>query len=634
MDKLSQTKKIGALGVVLVMIVITHLASPIYAQSNAQVEKTVKCLKNRPGDIGNTQALTWHDPPTPQSLPKKLFGEFVSGSTVYAVACRGSGVGRICSTGNTTLDAELFTGGTDIKQAGAGTINVTFDKPKQEVDVTGIINVDAVVGGTAQPEGSYDFFGVEVKQKVDMNISGQGALQQASFDFAQKDGKDCARLSWTHYDPYGVVFDSVSLEPMGGVAVTIHDETGKPLENNPVLLNGKPTDEGGVYNYLVQPGKYKLTFQVPKGYEFIKNPPAHPNMMAVYDFIDENDAKSHCTIYEPDEVIDEKANMPECRNIPLHPVSANPLSKAPVSIEYDLVKDDENQSYIINGKVSHALATIQAYQVVSPNQKINIAMTEANRSGFYKLTIPIDKVLPEAPVEVEFKKSVLMNPTTPVSKNVLERITEALQKLVIKDVFAQSTQLKLSIDPIPTYIEGYAVDESQQIIPRAVVQIRLKNGGSLYYETTADQNGYFFIPPANLPSSALNLEFYLAFVKENGQRVPYKIYEFTQANKYYFAQEGINLLTGTKNGKTPLPQDPKNTKLDISHAGESNSSSNRSGSGQNNSNSTNTTATVGSNKTNTSQQLILIISAVLMLLLLGAGAVFVFIKKKNSQPQF
>jgi len=550
--------KIKTMFVLLLTLFVSTLLSPLIvsAQSNAVLEKTVKCLKNRPEDKGNTASLTWHDPPTPKSLPKYLTGTFLPGSTVYTVACIGTGEGRKCGTGNKALDDELFNGTIGLGR-GDYQINVTFNKPKQEVDNTGIINVDAVVGGTAANRGSYEFFGVEVTQKVDTTIPGQGALQQGVFKFIETGAQDCAKLSWTHHDPYGIVFDSMSLEPLGNVVVTINDETGKPLENNPVLMNKKPTGEDGVFNYLVPPGKYIMTVQLPTGYTFSATPKSNVNMATVYDFIDENDAKSHCAIYKPGEVIDEKADLPECRNIPLEPATVAPRVKDPISISYSLEKDLDNEVYRIKGKVSHPLAMVTAQQTISATQKVELAKIDSNHSGYYTLEIPLASVIPDAPIEVVFKKSSLMDVGSQA-----RLFFNSLIGILIKSVHAQNKNT-LILDQLPTYLEGYAFDEKQQIIPEATIQVILKNGGSVYYQTKADVNGYFYIAPKNLPSSQLNLEFSLSFVKPNGMKVPYKIYEFTKSNKYYFTKEGINLLTGMKNGKVAEPQPASETKLGI-----------------------------------------------------------------------
>lgn len=623
--------------------------SLVFAQSNVQTDKTVKCLTNRPEDPGNNRSLTWHDPPSPQSIPKYLKGNFAPNSTVYAVACIGSGAGRICGTGNAAFDAE-FLSTSGLNQAAASQINVRFfhtdnhevENPKFEVDVTGEISVDAIVGGTTASSGAYEFFGVEILPHVDNTLTGAGALQQATFDFAALAGKDCAKIAWTHHDPYGIVFDSVSLEPLGNVVVTIRNEANIPLVNNPVLRNNTPTLEDGVYNYLVPPGKYILTFEVPTGYQFSATPHASPNMSAVYDFIDENDTKTHCTIYKPGEIIDEQAGTPECRNVPLDPISVTPSVKNPINMQYSFEKDVDKELYVIKGKVSHPLTTIVAYQSIigqsgEPMQKIEIGRKIANNSGYYVLEIPLAKVLPDSPIEVEFIKSSLLG-VVPQARNPFLNIISSLFELFTKNVSAQvSTSQKLILDPLPTYIEGYAYDEAQVAIPNAKVQVKLKNGDALYFETTADKNGYFYIEPKNLPTTPINLEFYLNFIKPGGGKIKYRVFEFTQANKYYFTKENINLLTGKKNGVAPVPQPPEKTALEVIPVSNNDKiAAQQKKSGYNSQKGTTTAndPTKGTSPISNpiNQQILLIVASIVLLGIVGAVAVFMIVKKNSSQP--
>lgn len=634
------------LGLTLLLLIVGLINPfPTSAQSNVQTEKTVKCLTNRPEDPGNSRSLTWHDPPSPQSIPKYLKGTFLQGSTVYTVACLGSGTGRVCGTGSQQYDDELFGANPVGINRGTGQINVSFyhtdnhnaPNPKFEVDATQEIKVDAIVGGTTQPSGGYEFFGVEIRPPATSAAGEAGALQQATFKFEAASGKDCAVISWTHHDPYGIVFDSVSLEPVANVVVTIRNEAGVALPNNPVLRNNASTREDGVFNYLVPPGKYTLTVQPPTGYQFSATPHASPNMAQVYDFIDDNDTKNHCTIYKPNEIIDEKADMPECRNIPLDPVSVAPSVKNPVSMLYDFQKNTERGLYIIKGKVSHPLTTVVAYQKITgqggtPMQKIELGRKDSNNSGFYTLEIPIEKVLTDSGIEVEFIKSSLLGTTPQARVGVLD----GLFNLLVKSANAQSSsQQVLVLDPLPAYVEGYAYDEAQQAIPNATVQVKLKNGDSVYYQTKADKNGYFYISPSNLPTAPLNLEFYLNFVKPNGGNVKYRVFEFTQANKYYFTKENINLLTGKKNGENAVPQAPGKTELKIIpvNEGGKTGSQSKNGSGMSSNTSTsNNEVQKGTQATNpVNQQVVIIVMLIVLLGVVGAVAA-VMIMKKNSTP--
>lgn len=304
-----------------------------------------------------------------------------------------------------------------------------------------------------------------------------------------------------------------------------------------------------------------MTVQIPSGYKFSAAPKSNPNINTVYDFVDDNDQKSHCTIYKPGEIIDEKADMPECRNIPLEPVTVQPMVKDPVSMLYSVDKKIDDNLYIVKGKVSHPLATVVAYQTISATQKVELARKESNNSGFYQLDIPLSSIAADAPLEIQFVKSSLMG--TAQTRSFFNSLIGFINRIFVKDVSAQTPASVLILDPLPTYLEGYAFDSAHQIIPNATVEVVLKNRGSVYYQTTADENGYFYIAPKNLPSTQLGLEFTLRFVTKNGEKVPYKLYEFSKANKYYFTKENINLLTGMKNGKIAEPQPANETDLGI-----------------------------------------------------------------------
>ena len=116
------------------------------------------------------------------------------------------------------------------------------------------------------------------------------------------------------------------------------------------------------------------------------------------------------------------------------------------------------------------------------------------------MEFPISKVQSDSPIVVNFVKSSLMGFAT--------------KKTVATPPGAKTS---LTLQPLPSYIEGYASDKNNQIVPNAIIQIRLKNGNGIYYQTTADANGYFFIASKNLPTATLNLEFYLNFIDPSGK---------------------------------------------------------------------------------------------------------------------
>ncbi|MBI3366132.1 hypothetical protein HY041_00695 [Candidatus Roizmanbacteria bacterium] len=93
-----------------------------------------------------------------------------------------------------------------------------------------------------------------------IEIAGLGGEQQGTFTFEGALGR-CKAISW---DPYGIVFDSQSLEPVTGVKVTLMKkrENGKFTiavdEDIPSILNPITTVEDGAFEFFVPDGTYRV----------------------------------------------------------------------------------------------------------------------------------------------------------------------------------------------------------------------------------------------------------------------------------------------------------------------------------------------------------------------------------------
>ncbi len=131
-------------------------------------------------------------------------------------------------------------------------------------------------------------------------------------------------------DPFGIVFDSQSLEPLPNIKVTIFDKN-KNKYFLPGLTNPQTTLADGLFNFLVEPGVYYLSTSLPDGYKFIANPNLHPNYVKIYHKIDGTNS-----IYKPDEPVAELIDTPEevaagkpdmeHRDIPLDPGAGAPYN--------------------------------------------------------------------------------------------------------------------------------------------------------------------------------------------------------------------------------------------------------------------------------------------------------------------
>lgn len=619
----------------LIFIIAVFFAVSAFAQTeeqtNAQVDKFTTCLKNRVDPvtgktIPDSFALTWHDPPSPQSLTKYLTGNFTPNSTVYAIACRGSGTGRICSTGNKANDDYLFFSDLQIQNSTGQTIIINEAAPantdltkqihvrfynmgtniegsKQQADEKGVVNYDTIVSGTTADSGAYSFYGIQIVIRNDIAYGyfEEAGQKQGTFGFDPPETaeSDCAKISWTHYDPYGIVFDAKSLEPIPGVKVTILDKNGKKVEF-PGFVNDIPTKEDGLFNYSVQPGEYILVISPPPNYKFEQNPPIHPNANSLYIFTDTNG--SRCTIYKPDEIIKEiidtpeeqfkKAPQPECRNIPLTPLSTPYVAKEVVSMFYEFTKNSTD--YIFNGKVSHPLTYVGIFQ-----NKQELGGQKTNNSGFYNIKIPITTIAQDSPIEITFTKT-----------NLTATIINLFPFL--KPVLGATVPNKIIVDPILSYLEGYAYDSNEDIIPNAIVKLRLKETSGTYFQTEADKNGYFSVAPRNIPP----MEYYLEFVSPlTNKAFTYKTYEFAKANREYLETNSINLVAATKNGIEIFPSGSK-----LSEKNSGTDSVGNDVSGNNN-----------QNAKKTSSNLPVIFGLIITLFILFALTLFVLIKRKNNQ---
>ena len=117
----------------------------------------------------------------------------------------------------------------------------------------------------------------------------------------------------------------------------------------------------------------------------------------------------------------------------------------------------------------------------------------------------------------------------------------------------------VKFEPILDYIEGFAYDSENKIIPKTKIDVRLEMNKQIYFSTVADDTGFFNIFPKNLPP----YEFYLEFTDPETQKiVTQKTSEFVRQNKEYIKSKDLNLIQTTKDNQNedPLFKNPVNDK--------------------------------------------------------------------------
>ena len=439
---------------------------------------------------------------------------------VYIVACKLTSNNFICTTGNATNDNLL-----GITTDNSLNFSTSITNPIKSETGTAKFNVNINLS-----EGNnYVFYGIYLLN--DQEISAAKSVQYEKIIFPD-DPKNCASLVIpVKIDPYGRVFDAVSLEPIPNIGVSLLDNN-KKLVNLPMVTNPQNTKEDGVFNFVVPAGTYYL----------------NPNLLSNYSIASSNDIDSNYTkaysnlLKSTNEQIIEKGT-PVHKDIALKPLNGKPYTANPTKINYGVVRNGAKT--LISGRVSHPLTIIHFIQ----NGK-DIGITKANKWGGYSVVLDNSKIEADSQIEISFEKvDLTKKSTTTQSMNILNKIEKYF---LPKEVLAQTLNKAVKgssffVDPIPSYIEGIAKDKNGKVLSNSMVRLKLTMSDKSYYETKTDENGKFTIDPKYIPVFNYKIEIVDSVTKKI--LVTNSIVDFAKSNNKYLAENKINLMTATKNNK-------------------------------------------------------------------------------------
>lgn len=349
---------------------------------------------------------------------------------------------------------------------------------------------------------------------------GQGGEQQGTFTFEGAIAR-CASITW---DPFGLVFDSRSLEPVAGVTVTLKkkDVNGKYVipggEEILSLPNPVKTIEDGKFEFYVPNATYRLEASAPN---FI-----FPNAIS----LNRNYSKIYSDIYRGEDIIE--ANKTEHRDIPIDS-KGTPYHSAVKLLGYSPMLDKGTNSYVVEGTVSHPLTKINIYgKKPSGSGFVKTQLLTsgaAGKDGQFRVEVDLNKLeATEMVGELEFVKPDYANLndeplTSPTKKNAV-----------------------LAVEPIPNYLEGYAYDRNGKPMPNAAVGIYLNGSNKSSYEATTDQNGFYRITSEYLPEMAYGIRY----TNAGGAAVPVSTSQFIAQNAKYLVAQQANLFAfKNKNGQ-------------------------------------------------------------------------------------
>ena len=357
-----------------------------------------------------------------------------------------------------------------------GNLSVTVNSQSKTNNVT---DVDA-------EHTCYFVYQTELEKTGDPSAK-ENTLQYQSFKFYAAQSA-CASF---RQDPYGRVFDGASLKPLNNVEVSLLDQSQQLLTfagvKNPVNIGSD-----GLFNFAVEPGTYYLNTAIPQA-------PAHQNASLAYG-----------NLYQYGTPIVENG-VPEQRDIP---VSYSDQKYAPVLNLTDYGILQLGSVTRIQGKASWPLTIITLMQGAN-----KLAEAQANKFGIFKFDIDNNQIDPKQEIKVILTEVDLTADITKPAQN--------------------PSSYEASLNPIPTYIDGYVYKKDGTLATNSTVKIILEKNGSPYHQPKADANGLIISSPSNLPP----LPYYLDIA---GQKITTT--EFATSNKQYHQQNKINIISGMKAG--------------------------------------------------------------------------------------
>lgn len=494
---------------------------------------------------------------------------FDPGAKVYPFLCvlKGSYVayqgGRlsdepVCSTGNYETDKKLFCKPGENCPDNTNSINdFTLNGVSQEGTFTADANGSLTISGVLdkpQAHVQYIWYGGYFKGEsmgtggvTEVPTGANNTEQLGTFPLekinatAENVKQKCVTVHW---DPYGRVFDSQSLEPMTDIGVRLLTSLKPETKYN--LIRGEnptTTTPDGVFNFIVPQGIYYLRLSnLPLTHQFVDTPNLNTLFLDIYH--KKKDGTS--SLYLPDQPINELIDTPEEqaknepdleeRDIALDPGSNKPYIAPIISINSFQSSNDYYTTYF--GKSSHPFPIVEL--VRSDNQQVVFKQEftdDEARYGYWQTNIVNDKIPSDTPLMLILKKNPkYFTDTSP-------------------DTSVESG--KVLFEPIIRRLQGYLKDDATgqpMVDSRVAVVVSATN--SVYATVKTDKNGFFELPAKQLPFLPYKLR-----VTPVGSAVSLtkSVSNFIKDNKVYLEEKKINpMIADEKEFKAFVTETAKN----------------------------------------------------------------------------
>jgi len=491
--------------------------------------------------------------------------------TTYILECLGTSKG-LCTTGNAAVDAEVFnTSITDPElpfNKATATIGYKFEGMYKADGKT--TEVNPINNPTSDIEPiEWQSSSVDMARKymtlnfVDLTqaVTGQENTLQLGTNDWETANRVCEIVRW---DPYGVVFNSLTLEPVYNALVYLdykdtkgnwvqyEDPMGKV--KNPYRSElGVGTADDGHFSFVVEDGTYRLRVVPPSttlSFPY-DNKRLSSNYKKIYSDIYPGmlvGGTSPTFIYEI-----KQSGKIQHRDIPL-------ISQTKTLSERKIREMEVFRNRLNNGKelfkvrLSYPFAKISGvYSTINdppvrykqiPFGKGVAGDQSADKDGWFSIEVDVSKFTAgEMFGEIDATKVDLTNPTVvnkqKINTNFFSLIKQQIKLLINNKFFAQADDTStstFSFDPIPSYLEGYAYDDKGVIIPNANVGVYLTFSNRPYSQTKTDVNGHFRLSSELLPL----MPYKIRYITATGNVTPITTARFITQNKEYFVKQKID----------------------------------------------------------------------------------------------
>ncbi len=459
------------------------------------------------------------------------------------------------------------------------------------------------------------------------------------------------------HDPFGQVFDRGTMQPVKDAKVVLYREMDNGQNLLPPVLvydrvtttnteglmtpfvNPRRSNDLGVFSFVVPAGNYKLLV-LPNS---ANAPERLPTVLASSSVMDTRASDMNPgvsvvvggtpTVLYPEvyQVTTSGVNLdlpvivendvPERRDISV--VGLIPRQASVLPVPHRVVNSAGDN--IITGRINKPFGMVRAKNTPQ-NGGQELGSTSADIDGKFTLVISTN-VLPRGRHYELEATAVPLIPTPPLGARINEWVQKLLEKL-LPQVHAQSMSSTTVITTRLNYIEGYAYDESGNILKNARVTVFDSTVGVPVYTTQTDQSGFYKVSSENLPRNDYSIRY---TPEGSNAMVKVDLEKFYTQNKEYIEKSKIDVLK-PKYGQSAQAYLTQNPEPSVTTEQGTKVGPKQGTPGELNKGVAPTRAVEQNNPVNQLSPALLMYVAILLLLIVGAGLLIVYYMKRRQEP--